>query len=506
MSDSSASRVRQVLSGVGRVLTGAGVLALAGGLVAAATLRPPAESPGLEPAQIDVGAAPVTLVCPPVPLLPTGDGGDLDYDEQFETGGESELADVGVVLGRDGQEPATASAGELGSAGSEIPAAGSVRLVESESPEPLLLQAQPSEQAALAAGLSLARTGAGDLRGLTAASCTSPASSAWLVGGQTEPGSSSRLTLTNPGQTPVTVTVRGWGSVGAVEPFTSAIAPGDVTSVLLEALTLESRLGLHIAAEGGRVTASLQETVLDGLVSQGSAVIGPAADPATELYVGPFPVVDESGTAMLRLVNPGQETAEVTIEVLGEGASTLPGAEALVVEAGTASDIALDGIDAGAASVRVTSDQPVTGAVRIKREGAPSELDPDRTLSDRAWLPAAEPSEHGLFALPADDALVDEAALALTNPGEQDRTVTVRTVDPEGARGEPVEVRIPALSTSSPEDLGLAGAVAVEISGAPVLASLTLSAGTEEGTLIGLVPITPDAHSDQSVAVHVGAS
>ncbi|WP_159619811.1 DUF5719 family protein [Ruania rhizosphaerae] len=507
MTGSPVSRLRRVLSGIGRLITAVFVLALAAGLVLAASWRPPASPGAIEPMQIDVGAAPLTLVCPPAPVLPTGDGGDLDYDDQFDTAGETTLADLGVVLGRDGAEPEPATGGSIGTGGSAIPAVGSLRLLTTEDPEPLQLQAEPSAQeTAFAAGASLSRTDTGDLRGLTAAPCIVPTSSAWLVGGQTELGSSARLTLTNPGETAATVTVQAWGSVGPVEPVTLALEPGGVSSVLLEAVTLEPRLGVHVSSEGGRFTASIQETVLDGLVSQGSDVITAAADPSTELHVGPIPVLADAGTAVLRLLNPGEEPAEVSIDVLAEGVSTLSGTDALVIEPGTVADIALDGIDEGTAALRITSDQPVTGGALIVRQGGPSELDPDQSLAERAWLPATDPAGHGLLALPANGALVDEVALALTNPGTEDQTVAVHTVDADGQRSGPVEIRIPAGSTTGLGDLDVNGAVAVDISGTQVLATATLSATTDQGTMVGLLPMTPDAHSDQSVTVHVGTN
>src|SRR5690625_5307642 len=73
-------------------VTGVGVVALAAAGVAGGILwQAPESTPAPAPA-VEVGAASLPLVCPPAPVVPTGDGGDIDYDEAFGTGGaEAEL-------------------------------------------------------------------------------------------------------------------------------------------------------------------------------------------------------------------------------------------------------------------------------------------------------------------------------------------------------------------------------------------------------------------------------
>lgn len=504
-------KLRTTLRVLGGAVTGAGVVALAAAGVAGGML---AEAPGTEPVTapaVDVGAASLSLVCPPAPVVPTGDGGDIDYDEEFGTGAaETQVLSRLMVLGRDGPAE-TASAGVVGDSDpEEIDANGNVRIFDSTDEAPVALEAAPTaDTTALATGAALARSDSGDLRGLTAGSCSQPAPSTWLVGGQTEAGSSARLTLANPGQTPVNVTAQMWGATGALEePVTVTIPANEVRQVLLESVSMEPRLAVHLSVDGGAVAASIQDTVLNGLVPAGTATVTPSAAPNRELQIGPVPI-NANGSGSVRLVNPGDEVATVSLDVLGaEGSTELPGAQDVEIDAHTVTDVALDGIDAGYASVAVHSDQPVTGSALVSRNGEPSEQDPDQPVIDRAWVPATPPAEHGLLPLVGLGSIVDRAVVAVANPGQADVQVSVRPVGADGQPGEATEVTVPAgatVSVGTDEELQLGEASAVEITGGPVLASLTMAGQAGDGNLVGVLPLTPDADRDQTVQVRLGA-
>lgn len=506
---SSNAWYRAPLRVLGAAVTGVGVLALSAAALGGGMLQSAPEAEEVAAPAVEVAAAPLTLVCPPAPAVPTGDGGDIDYDDQFGTGGgDAQVQTQVVVLGRNGPADVV-SAGELGAEPEEVPASGTARVFSSTSPAPVSVVAAPSAEAsALVAGAGLARSDTGDLRGLAAASCVQPTSSAWLVGGQTEAGSSARLTLANPGQTPVNVTAQLWGDTGRLDQPVSVTIPADDTrQVLLEASSMEPRLAVHVSVDGGAVAASIQDTVLNGLVPAGTATVTPTQAPNTELLLGPVPVNDTSGTATLRLVNPGDDPATVDLDVLGaEGPAPLAGGQDLVLEAQTVVDVALDGIDAGYVSLAAHSDQPVTGGIVVAREGQPSELDPDQAVIDRAWMPATVPAEHGLLPVVGVGSLVDWAEVALTNPGTTAAQVSVRTIAADGTPGEASDVSVPAGATAMIGDqdtLGLADAVAVEITGDPVLASLTLAGHADNGNLVGVLPLTADADSQQSIRVRL---
>lgn len=501
--------VRRTLDVLAAAVTGVGVVALAAAGVAGGMLVEAPEPTTVPPRSVDVGAANLTLVCPPAPVVPTGDGGDIDYDEQFGTGGaEAHVLSQLTVVGRDGPAP-EASAAPVGTDDPEpISDRGTVRLYRSTAPAPVRLLAEPSGQTtAFAAGAALARSDTGDLRGLSVGSCSQPAPSLWLVGGQTEAGSSARLTVANPGPTPVEVTAQIWGATGALEdPVTLTIPENDSRQVLLESVSMEPRLAVHLSVDGGAVVASIQDTVLNGLVAAGTAAVAPAAAPATEVQIGPVPMNSDE-LASVRLVNPGDEVATVALDVLGEEGSTpLAGAQDLQIDPGTVVDVALDGVDSGYASLAVHSDQPVTGAVLVSRTGEAGELDPDQPVVDRAWVPATRPVQHGLLPLVGLGSLVDRAQVALSNPGAADVDVSVRSIGADGQAGEPADVSVPAggtLAVGGIEDLDLGDAVAVEITGGPVLGSVTLVGEAADGPLVGVLALTPDADRNQRVAVRL---
>jgi len=156
----------------------------------------------------------------------------------------------------------------------------------------------------------------------------------------------------------------------------------------------------------------------------------------------------------------------------------------------------------------VHSDQPITGAVLLSRTGQAGELDPDQPVVDRAWVPATTPAEHGLLPLAGLGSLVDRAEMSVTNPGEDEVQLTVRPIGTDGQAGEASEVTVPAgttIAVGDDADLDLADAAAVEVTGGPVLASLTMAGHASDGNLIGVLPLTPDADQEQSVQVRLGA-
>src|SRR5699024_9974307 len=171
---------RRILRGMAATVTGVAVIALAGAGVAAGLVTPAPETSPVPPQEVNVGAAPLTLVCPPAPVVPTATRGqDLDYDAQFGTGGGgrrprrpgtgggvSALSSQVAVLRRGGT-PADAVGGVVGTDGTSVDAQGNLRLFRSSEAAPVQLVAQPSGQdTALAAGATVARSNTGDLRGL----------------------------------------------------------------------------------------------------------------------------------------------------------------------------------------------------------------------------------------------------------------------------------------------------------------------------------------------------
>lgn len=500
-----SARVSAVLRRLGLLATGLMVLALPLGTVAVASLQDPVQPGAVETDPLSVSVGATTWVCAPAPtLLTAGAGEDLDYDPELGTGNAQvstlvELTAIGAT-----ERPAM-TAGPLGEESTEATGAGALTTIsQSGVTAPLVARVEPTQDGVpLVGGVSVARADVGDLRGLVASTCQQPVSSAYLVAGSTELGSSAKLVLTNPGDTAATVSLTAWGATGPLldSPAEVVVPAGGVQDVLLETISLEPRIAVHIDAEGGRVVPTIQASSLNGLIAAGTDIVGPAADPTTELLVAGVPLSTAPGaSATLRLLNPADEAATVSVEMLGpDGASPLGGATDSVVEPGTVADISLAGLPNSNYGLRVTSDLPVTGAVQMVRTGVAGEDDPDTPPVDVAWLPASALADRGVIPIPAQ--LVDTTAVTVTNPGLAATEVTVTGYDAHGLAISEATTTVAAGSTTPVEVPG--GAAALVVDGSQIVASAVVASAAADGTIFSAYPIVADPHAEQAVVVRV---
>ncbi|WP_167202725.1 DUF5719 family protein [Actinomyces respiraculi] len=381
-----------------------------------------------------------------------------------------------------------------------------------------VLIARPRGQDAVSvAGAVTTLTADGDLRGLTTAACVPPQATAWIVGGSGAPGTSSELRLTNPGTTTVTAAISLYGPTGPVATTTAnhvAVPAGETVSVLLEAAAPgQGRLAVFVEADGGLLVPVLVTETLDGETAGGVDVLTSGAAPATDLTIPGVALVapaeqgqvaDESTGAtasdapVLRIVNPGESPATVSVSTLGaDGEEPLRGATALVVDPGAVFDVALTGLAPGDYGVRMRSDAPVTGAVRLVRSAGEYPARSGSLVHDVAWIQAqtGAATRAGTLALPHGQALTSQ--LVLTNTAPAPATVTLTSDDGTVLR----EVSIPGSSTLSlpVSELGeTADALSVIGLSAPegtevvtALVTTTQVEGEAAGTLIGvLTPVT----------------
>src|SRR5690606_17160223 len=117
----------------------------------------------------------------------------------------------------------------------------------------------------------------GDLRGTTAASCQHPGSEHWLVGGGTELGTTSLLLVQNPGATPAEIGLDIWGPAGRVELGGAAryvVPSGGELSLRLSAFAPElARAVVRVTSAGGRISAFMQVSALDGFTPGGTDLV-----------------------------------------------------------------------------------------------------------------------------------------------------------------------------------------------------------------------------------------
>lgn len=400
-----------------------------------------------------------------------------------------------------------------------------------DSAAPELLRVPPGD-GALVAGAQLQTVGIDGFRGLAAASCGEPTGSAWLVGGATTVGRSTLLVLANPTDVPSRVSLEIHSEDGRVA------APGmtgiDVPAGEQRVLSLAGFAPgvaspvVHVNARGGRVVASLQQSVVRGLDSTGLETIGAGADPAESLVVPGVRILDAVGTnrasgladwhdvvPIVRIGVPGDEGGDVEVRVVPEdgGAGT---SFVVEVEAGEVADIPLDagagegdgsaeepgadgdhdhGLQDGAYTVFVDAEVPIVAGVRISTAVDPGQTDdPDSALSapasDVAWFAAAPPLVgESLVVVPDGPA----PRISIVNPTNDDVETELR---PLGG-GDPIVVGVPAGSArtlqAAPGAYLIAGSeslsIAVSFADAGALASFVV---TPPRPVAGPVVVHPD--------------
>ena len=235
--------------------------------------------------------------------------------------------------------------------------------------------------------------------GLAAAACTEAGPDAWLVGGSTDVGRSTLVSLSNPSAVPATVDLAIYGESGPID------APGS-TGILVQAgeQRIISLAGLapdvlapvvHVTSTGGDIAAALQTSIVRGLEPGGIDLVGPTSSPARDLTIsgvvipaasaaeaGDSPAAPSDDQPALRLLAPGREPTEATVSVTGE--SDAPGTSFSVhLEPGVSVDAPLAALAPGAYSVRVEADRPITAAARTSVQSASGR--------DIAWFAASPP-------------------------------------------------------------------------------------------------------------------
>lgn len=266
--------------------------------------------------------------------------------------------------------------------------------------------------------------------GYLATECGDPLNDQWLIGGSTTTGRDSIVTISNGSDVEARIDLEIWGSAGKVDaPGSQGIvvpAKSQRSYSLAGFAPDEASPAIHLVSNGAAVWATLQTTVVRGLVPGGLDRIGPVAAPSTSVSfpvlrvpsqesIGPL-LVDPSYNdvvASLRFLAPGETDATITITLdpYAEGDSQVVTAS---IPAGSTFDIPITELSAGDWAVSVESDQPIVAAARVGFHDAGT------GLTDIAWASAA-PAQTGIASM----LVPGGASLGLTNFEATDATVTV---------------------------------------------------------------------------------
>lgn len=399
-----ASTLRRVAGiGVGVLLIGASGAVVTGAVV----LKPTGAAAQFPIPVAEVPAGDYTAVCPAAPRLLETDAAlaDPEFSPESETAGTSVSAMVLSSLGGTlpgsalnplgGGEPlATIATNEAG----DEPASGSVTnedglttrvagLLEDQSVDGAsVFSAQPVGGLPATSGAVLSYSATdGDLGGLAVAHCSAPSSDFWILGASTTVGATAVLNLSNPSETPATVDLELHGTNGPVESSGTRgllIAPGATESIVLAGLAADQdQLAVRVLSDGGRVTGSIQQSLLRELTPGGVELLQPAAAAASTQVISGVRLQDEDITDDIsgqdgyeaavpgvQIVVPGSTDAVLNLRVYGAGGEVdLPDGGVLTAAAGAVTGVSLETLPAGDYTVEVASDVLISASARVNR-------------------------------------------------------------------------------------------------------------------------------------------
>ena len=503
---------QSIVRGIG-ILTSVALAGAVGGVTWWGYTAPRTPTPQLEALRLTERRAATTYVCPHAPTN-TLRGTDVGAVESTTT-----------IVPADGAESIQSAT----YAGKSIPVDAATSMNAAEGG--ILSLAPTGGRVANAVGSVATVTKSGDLRGLTTAPCAQPGAMSWIVGGSIAAGSSAELRLTNPGATPATVKVNLYGSIGRLSLPSNGevtVPAGGSSSLVLETKgSQDPRIAVSIEADGGSVVPTLVTESLDGETPAGTDVITPGAAPATDLVVPGVEIVepatqgevpdaktsaDSSDTPAVRIVNPGQAPATVSVTMLSkDGAHPLAGAQSVTIDAGSVFDIQLAGVAAGTYGVQVTSSAPVGAAVRMVRSGGEYPARSKALVHDQAWAQAALPgaADSGLLAVPRAASLTSSVTVANSGPAT---SLTLSSLDGSWsqdvtvAKGSAVVVEVPAkVAAVRLSAAGSSSGQSRTPSGLAAATVVTAQAGGQlAGTLISTVSAQPDAAAQAQRRILLG--
>jgi len=430
-------------TGRGAVVVGVrGLIGIIGGSVAATAVVAATVITGpiytLTPPSASIAPVPTAQerVCPG-PLLRLGD--DAGQGATIATSvGDADVAFQSV--------PAEATVGQLPA--TDNPSGIAPRVL-------VLPPGEPGGQPALAGSQSQA-VASGGLLGLATAQCAEASGDSWIVGGATDVGRTTLITISNPSSVIATVALSIYSQSGpVVAPGAEGIVvpPGSQRIISLAAFAPEIISPVvRVESRGGQVVANLQQSIVRTLAPGGVEIIGETSGPSRNVVIPGLVVASadrvaevqtEPGYAdvetAVRVLLPGKAPTTATITVTPERNELDPTVFDLELVGGQVGQVALGGLDDGKYTVTVEADLPVVAGVRASTVT-------DDGIADFAWLGSPKAlGDRTLLAI----APGPSPRLHLANPTDADVTATVES------GGEARSIDVPAgrsVSTSVARD------------------------------------------------------
>lgn len=282
----------------------------------------------------------------------------------------------------------------------------------------------------------------GSDRGLSMASCPRPAASAWFTGVRSSDAGVAEVVLLNADAQDATVDLAVHGARGRVNAPGSRgiVVPARSSRVvpLGPLLTLDQAVSLQVSTSAGRVAAMIRQRMLREDRPAGSDWLPPTTEAATTVVIPGLPA--GKGGRDLVVVNPGERTASVALQVLGaSGPIALPGFETIDLPPQTSRIVDLTTALAGAAvGLRLTSEQKIAAGV-ISGSGG------DAAAADVSTQVAVAPlTGPGVLALSPGQPVAPR--LQLANGAADASAVRVMVSDRNGKVLRQLTVEVPGLA------------------------------------------------------------
>ena len=329
-----------------------------------------------------------------------------------------------------GAHPAGESAGEaqwIEPEATDLAAPDNANTQSFGSPQLLRVPTPPAAAAAPLVTGSQSQIADGEsLGGLAAAGCGEAAGDSWLVGGSTDIGRTSLVLLSNPTTVLATVDLAVFGETGLVDAPGSTgiiVQPGTQRVVSLAGLAPNLRSPVvHVQAQGGQVTATLQQSVVRGLEPGGVDLIGPANGPGESQSIAGVIVSNPAGSdaptevgglsddvTSVRVLVPGTVAATVEVSATGATGQAAGTSVQVDVQPGVATEVPLTGLEPGTYSLELTANEPIVASAQSSAAGSAGR--------DFAWFASS-------------DALADEFLVAVADgPSPQLNLVNAGTID-----------------------------------------------------------------------------
>ncbi|MDR0788848.1 MAG: DUF5719 family protein [Bifidobacteriaceae bacterium] len=188
------------------------------------------------------------------------------------------------------------------------------------------------------AGVSISKLNDGDFKGISTANCTVPSTDTWLVANETFSQNSNILMLYNPNLTSANVALTAFGTDDPtvisknVFSIESGLSTADVSSLQYSASKQISVPGgefvkvplgsgaadqdaliINVKSSGVKISAQIQSSILDGIVSLGSDYSSPTATPSNELVI---PGIYKSESANSKLEILGFSDIKIDLDLI----------------------------------------------------------------------------------------------------------------------------------------------------------------------------------------------